>query len=82
MAPVGSLRRLQIFCGRLAGPAVSNHVERNLLSLIERAHAGAFNRADMNEDILASLVWLNEAEAFLAVNRFTVPVFMGDRPLG
>lgn len=67
MAPIASLGGSQVFCCRLAGPAVSNDVERDLLSLIEFAHAGAFNRADMNEDILASLVWLNEAEAFLAV---------------
>ena len=82
MAPVGSLRRLQIFCGRLAGPAVSNHVERNLLSLIERAHAGAFNRADMNEDILASLVWLNEAKAFLAIKPLHSSRIHGDLSLG
>ncbi|MFK4663815.1 hypothetical protein ABIF76_004669 [Bradyrhizobium ottawaense] len=67
MASYARLRDAQILCCGLAGPAVSNDVEGHLLSFIETAHAGAFNRADMNEDVLASLVWLNEAEAFLAV---------------
>lgn len=48
----------QIFSGRLAGLAIRNDVERDLLSLIEGAHARAFDCADVNEDILvaASLV--------------------------
>jgi hypothetical protein len=63
----GSLRGAQIFCGRLAGAAVCNDFERKLLPLVEGAHAGAFNGADMNEDILASLVGLNETKSLLAV---------------
>jgi len=46
---------------------VRDDVERNLLPLIEAAHAGAFDRADMNEDVFATALQLNEAEAFLAV---------------
>jgi hypothetical protein len=30
-------------------------------------HTCALNRADVDEDILAAVVWLNEAEALLAV---------------
>jgi hypothetical protein len=34
---------------------------------IEAGHAGAFDRADVNEDVFATALRLNEAEAFLAV---------------
>src|SRR6266508_6190459 len=57
----------QIFSGRFAGSTVCDNLEGNLLSLIEGAHAGTFDRADMNEDILAAVLRLNEAKAFLAV---------------
>jgi len=39
----GSLRGAQIFRSRFASPAVCNDIKRNLLSLVEGAHAGAFN---------------------------------------
>jgi len=57
----------QIFSGRFAGPAVGDDVKADFLSLIEAAHTGAFNRADMNEDVIATVGGLNEAEALLAV---------------
>src|ERR1700730_9076802 len=57
----------QILSGRLASPAVCDDVERDLLPLNEAAHAGAFDRTDMNEDVFATALQLNEAEAFLAV---------------
>ena len=53
----------QIFRGRFAGPAVCDDVKADFLPLIEGAHAGAFNRADMNEDVIAAVGGLNEAEA-------------------
>jgi len=56
----------QIFSGRLAIPAVCNDIERHFLPLIKGAHAGAFDRADMNKDILA-VFHLNEAVALLVV---------------
>jgi len=65
----------QIFGGRLAGAAVCDDIEADILSLIEGAHAGAFNRANMNKDILTAIGGLNEAKALLAVNHFTIPVF-------
>ena len=37
------------------------------MSLVEIAHAGAFDRADVNKDILAAVIGLNEAEALLAI---------------
>src|SRR5271165_534416 len=57
----------QILSGGLASPAVCDDVERDPLPLIEAAHAGAFDRADMNEDVFDTALRLNEAEAFLAV---------------
>ncbi len=61
------LRGAQILSSRLASPAVCNDVEGDLLSLVEATHTGAFDRADMNEDILVAALGLNESEAFLAV---------------
>jgi hypothetical protein len=57
----------QIFSGRLAAPAVRDDVVRHLLALVEGVHAGAFDRADMNEDVLAAVLRLNEAKTLLAV---------------
>ncbi len=68
---------LQIFRGRLAGPAVRNNVERDLLPLFKIVHACAFYRSDMNEDIFASVIRLNKTEAFLIIRPHPVPVFMG-----
>ena len=52
----------QIFRGRLAGPAVRDDVEGNLLTLVEAVQSCAFDRADMNEDIFVAVLRLNEAE--------------------
>src|SRR5207248_2102070 len=60
----------QIVRRRLAGAAVCYDFERNLLPFVEGVHACTFDRADMDEDILAALVRLNEAEALLVVKPF------------
>src|SRR5262245_34976322 len=57
----------QVVGGRFAGAAISGHVERDLLTFVQRAHSGAFDRADVHEDVLTAVIRLNEAEAFLAV---------------
>jgi hypothetical protein len=57
----------QIVSGRLASAAVRDDVEGDGLALIEGAHAGAFDCADMNEDVLIAVFRLNEAKTFLAV---------------
>src|SRR5579872_6735800 len=67
MANCRSLHRAQIVRSRFAGPAVCNDFKRHLLTLVEGAHAGAFDGADMNENVLAAVVRLNEAETLLAV---------------
>jgi hypothetical protein len=63
----GVLGGAQILGSRLAAPAVCNDVERYSLALVERAHTGAFDRTDMNEDILVTVLRLNEAKALLVV---------------
>ena len=58
---------LQIVRRGLACPSIGNNVESDLLSLVEGTHAGAFDRADVHEYILAAVIWLDKAEAFLAI---------------
>jgi hypothetical protein len=57
----------QIPGGGLAGSSVGNKVKRDPLSLVEAAHPGVFDRADVHEDILATVIRLDESEALLAV---------------
>src|SRR6516165_3240322 len=57
----------QIFGGRLAGAAVCDDIEPDILSLIEGAHAGAFNLADVKKDIIAAIGGLDESKALLVV---------------
>ena len=68
----------QIFSGRFAGPAVCDDVKADILPLIEGAHAGAFNRADMNKDVIATIGRLNEAKALLAVKPLHNSLIHGD----
>ncbi len=60
----------QIFGRGLARLSISDNVVRDLLSLVEAMHAGAFDRADMHEHILAAVIRLDEAKAFLAIEPF------------
>jgi hypothetical protein len=39
----------------------------DFLSFVEAVHPCAFDGADVHEDILAAIVWLDEAKALLAV---------------
>jgi hypothetical protein len=64
----GSALRLdgaQIGCRGLS--ALGHNVERDFLSLVEAAHPGAFDSADVDEHVLAAVIRLDEAEALLAV---------------
>jgi hypothetical protein len=61
-----SLESMQIV-GR---PAISDQLERHLLAFMKPPQAGAFDRADVNKDVLRPVVRLDESEAFLAVERF------------
>ena len=57
----------QIVSRGLPGPAIGNNLERDLLSLIEAVQPGAFDSADVHEDILATAIRLDETVTFLAV---------------
>ncbi len=46
---------------------IGNNLERDLLSFIEAIQSGAFDCTDVHEDILATVIWLDETKAFLAV---------------
>ena len=48
------LKRSQILCRALAATSVRDGIERDFLPLVDGAHAGAFDRADMNEEIIAA----------------------------
>src|SRR2546429_8953022 len=76
------LRGAQILSGRLASPAVCDDVERDILPLVEGAHARAFDRADMNEDILVAALRVNEAGAFLAVEPLHSSLVHGSSSFG
>ena len=58
---------LDIADGDLAGAAVFLGIESDFLAFDQSAHAGAFERGGMDENVLAAVVRLNEAEAFLVV---------------
>jgi hypothetical protein len=51
----------------LAGLPVSDDVKANFLAFLEIAHASAFDRADVDEDVRAASVGLNEAKALLGI---------------
>lgn len=56
--------RLKILSGALVGATVLNDVVTDLLPVHERAHAGALNGRNMNENVHTAIVGLNEAKAF------------------
>src|SRR5215471_15256472 len=59
--------RAQIGRRGLSGLAVGYQVERDFLTLVEAIHPGAFDSADVDEYVLAAIIRLDEAVAFLAV---------------
>src|SRR5215210_4291398 len=69
-APSRFLSALDVVDGDLAGAAVLGGVESHLLAFGEAAHAGALERRRMDEHVLAAVVRLDEAEAFLIVVEF------------
>ena len=66
----GRLAELQITGRRLAAAAVLDDVVLHGLSLVERVDAGLFDGADMDEDVLAAVIRLDEAVALLGVEPF------------
>jgi hypothetical protein len=57
----------QILSQGLARPSICNNLERDLLSIVEAIHPGTLDRADVHKDIIPTVVRLDEAEAFLAI---------------
>jgi hypothetical protein len=53
----------EVFRAGLAALAVDLRFERDLLTFIERAQASTFDGADMNENVGAAIVGLDESEA-------------------
>src|SRR5579871_4727142 len=56
--------------GHLARPAILDQLEADLLPFLEVADAGALESADMDENVLAAIIRLNEAETLLSVEPF------------
>src|SRR5690242_20378446 len=59
------LGRLQICSCVFA--ALVHHIVRNALSLIQGAHSGALDSADVHENVASAALRLNESEALLIV---------------
>src|SRR5579871_4402128 len=57
----------QILRRRLAGPSIRHKLKRDLLSLGKTGHPSALDCADMDENVLAAVIRLDEAKTFLAV---------------
>jgi len=57
----------QIFRGRLATPTVGHELEADLLAFPKIADAGALNRTDVDEGIIATIIRRDEAEALFRV---------------
>jgi hypothetical protein len=64
---IAGLDGAQIVGRRLAGSTVGADLEGHFLSLIEALHSSALDRADMDENVLASIFRLNKAETLLAI---------------
>jgi hypothetical protein len=62
-----SLRRLDIAHRGLAGAAVDLGIEGDLLTLVETTNAGSFQSGGVHKHVLAAIVRLDKAEAFLFV---------------
>ena len=61
------LGRLDVVDGNLAAAAIFGRVEGNLLTFAQPADAGALESGGVDEHVLAAVVGLDEAEAFLIV---------------
>jgi hypothetical protein len=62
------LNSLQIRGGQLA--TLAYDVVADLLPLIEVAHAGTFDCGNVDENVLSTIVGLNETEALLGIKPF------------
>jgi hypothetical protein len=63
----------EIFRCRLSGLAIGDDFVSQLLALVQLVHPGAFDRADVYENVFASIIRLNKAKPLVPLNHFTVP---------
>ena len=70
IAPDSVLSSLQVVCRHLAGLAVLDELEADLLAVVEATHTSALNSRDVDENVLAAVVRLNEAEALCGIKPF------------
>src|ERR1041385_4925890 len=64
------LRRLQVHRGLAAGLAVAFQFVLHPLAVVQRTQAGALDRRDVHEDVLAAVIRLDEAVALGGVEPF------------
>ena len=57
----------QVIRRGFAGLPIRDNVVGDFLSLVQAVHAGTLNGADVDENVLAAVIRLDEAKAFLAV---------------
>jgi len=65
-----ALSRLDVADRDLAGATIFLGIEGDLLAFDQPTHSAALKRGGMDENVLAAIVRLNEAEAFLVVVEF------------
>jgi hypothetical protein len=61
------LDSLQIVRGRLTPAGIRNDIVAYLLAIVQIAKTGALHRADMNKDVRAAVIRLDEAVAFVRI---------------
>jgi len=61
--PVTNLCGPKVVSRALARSAILHDVVRDLLTIVQRPHAGALYRRNVDENVRAAIVRLNEAEA-------------------
>jgi len=61
------LSSTKIFGSGLTGTTVCHDVIRQRLTFAQSPHTGAFDSADVNEDVVAAVRWLDKPKALLGV---------------
>ena len=64
------LEGLKLSSGGLAAPAVLLEFEGDFLAFLQASKTSTLDRGDVDENVIAALVRLDEAKAFLAVKPF------------
>ena len=70
------LEKLKLLSRRFAAARIDHNLVGDLLPLGQVPETSTFNRADVNEDIGAAIIRLDETKALRQLNHLTVPVAM------